>query len=630
MDKLIEHFRKGLTIKEEDLEGLYKQASDAYYNSGEPFLTDAEFDALKARLKSANPKNAALAIVGAPVRDTGRKFTLPYWMGSLDKIRDDDKAITKWKTKYPGSVIVSDKLDGNSAMYVRSANGVEGLYSRGDGFVGQDCSNLLKHIQGTVSESGVKKFVVRGEVIMSRKTWDSLEHKGANARNVTAGVMNSKTIDVELAKALEFVAYELLEPKGMTPSEGLKWMQDAGFSVVPHSVWTETNVNMEKLSIELVTRREKSPYEVDGIVVFQDAAGHRVIKGKNPKYGFAFKSVVTHDEAEVIVSDVEWNVSKDGFVKPTVIFEPVSLNGVVIRRATGFNAAFIRANGIGIGARATIIRSGDVIPKITKIIEQAPGGPKMPPDGTWKWQGTVDIVATANDAGAISALEHFVKTMEVEFVGRGTLERLSANGITDIRGLMGLNVTALKAMDGIGPKNAERIAASIAAMKERGLCEKWMVASNMFGRGVGNSKIKAIVEMYPEVVTGKIPENRTLNVEGVGKKTLDGFFEALPTFLALMKDVGVRCVSHKAVKSRSQSPAAVVETNGMKGQVLVFTGFRNKEWEAAVEAKGGIISATISKKTTLVVAKDPTEDSTKLKKARDLGIKVISAAEFRV
>jgi len=651
LDALVERFRKGVTLKEADLETLYKDANDAYYNTGDAVLQDAEFDALKAQLKAANPKNAALAAVGAPVRDAGRKVTLPYWMGSLDKIRDDAKAVDKWKTKYPGEVIVSDKLDGNSAMLVIGGiPGAKALYSRGDGQVGQDCSGIVKYIKGAAPQV---KCIVRGEVILSRKAWEkTVKAKGgANARNVTAGVMNAKTPDADVARELEFVAYELMEPKGMSPSDSMKWMEDAGFIVVPHRVWKEAELTMDALGVELVARRERSPYEVDGIVVAHNEV-HRNMKLKNPKHAFAFKSVVTHDEAEVTVVDVEWNVSKDGYMKPTVIFEPVALNGVVIRRATGFNAAYIRANAIGVGARVVIIRSGDVIPKIVRIVTPAPGGPLMPAQGTWEWVvGTgaagaeVDIRAVAgNDvadaAAAASALEYFAKTMEMEFVGRGTVDKLAASGVTSIRDLMKLDAAALKGFK-MGDKTAERIAASIKTVRERGSCEKWMVASNLFGRGIGVSRIKAIVEVYPEVVAGKAIADKKRKVEGVGQKTLDGFFEALPEFMALMKDIGVECKSKAGVapvgvtagpgpSNAATRAASPPKNQTMAGQVLVFTGFRDKALQAAVEAKGGHVAASISKKTTLIVASDPNENSTKLQKAREMGIKIVGKEDFVV
>jgi len=632
VNSLILRFRKGLTLEPNDVATLYEQASDAYYNSQVAVLEDTEFDVLKAKLKAIDPKNPLLAKVGAPILGE-RKAQLPYWMGSLDKIRDDTKAVDKWKTKYadPPSYVVSDKLDGNSAMLVLGPKQATHMYSRGDGNIGQDCSSLVKLMQG-VPEAPPSKLVVRGEVILSRASWEALKHKGANARNVTAGAMNAKNPDMQIAKALEFVAYELMEPKGKPPSEGLAYLASLGFRVVPHQTWQAANLNVEELSARLVDRRANSPYEIDGIVVMHDAPNLKTVKGKNPKHAFAFKSVVTHEEAEIIVSGVEWNVSKDGLYKPIITFEPVNLNGVVIRKATGFNAAFITSNGIGIGARASLIRSGDVIPKITRVISPAPGGPLLPPDGTWEWAGEthVDIrvplgATHENGAIAVRTLDHFVKHMDIEFVGRGILEKIVPVA-PDIKSFMALDANALK--DIVGAKNGVKIAHSIEKAKTHATCEQWMTASNMFGRGVGSKRIEAIVIAYPEVRKGSVlAKSLTTAVPGVGKKTLEEFMATLPAFHAMMKEIGVRCMA-PAPQQQAPSSSNTKSKPKYEGAVVVFTGFRNKEWEALIKASGGKIAATVSAKTTLVVAKDPEDTSGKLKLARDLGVEIVGMDEF--
>ena len=636
MDDLIQRFRKGLTLEPKDVAALYEQASDAYYNSQAVVLEDNEFDVLKAKLKAIDPKNPLLAKVGAPILGE-RKALLPYWMGSLDKIRDDTKAVDKWKAKYadPPSYVVSDKLDGNSAMLVLGPKQTTHMYSRGDGSVGQDCSGLVKYMQG-VPETVPSKIIVRGEVILSRASWEALKHKGANARNVTAGAMNAKHPDTQIARSLEFVAYELMEPKGKSPSQGLAFLASLGFRVVPHQTWQASELDVEALSARLVDRRANSPYEIDGIVVMHDAPNLKTVKGKNPKHAFAFKSVVTHEEAEIIVAGVEWNVSKDGLYKPIILFEPVNLNGVVIRKATGFNAAFITNNGIGIGARASLIRSGDVIPKITRVITPAPGGPLMPPDGTWEWAGEthvdirVPLDATHEDGAiAVRTLDHFVKHMGIEFVGRGILEKIVPVA-SDVKSFMALDAAKLK--DIVGAKNSVKIAASIEKAKTHATCEQWMTASNMFGRGVGSKKIEAIVEAYPDVRRGIVPPAFTAAVPGVGKETLLEFMATLPAFHAMMKAIGVRCqapveaqpYSHPNTNSKSKSKPK------FEGAVIVFTGFRNKDWETAIKAAGGKIAATVSAKTTLVVAKDPEDTSGKLKLARDLGVEIVAVEDFRV
>jgi len=646
--QLIEQLRTGLAkMSLSDAEALYNKARDAYYNTSEALLEDGEFDALKARIVALDPKNKLVAAIGAPVREGDeRKVTLPYWMGSLDKIRDDAKAVEKWKVGYaePATYVVSDKLDGNSAMVVRERDGTVRLFSRGDGTVGQDCSKLVSLVKGMVSAvKGTETFAVRGEVIMSRASWNIVKAKGgANARNVTAGIMNAKTPDVDVARRCEFVAYELLSPK-MAPAEGLAWLKKAGFIVVHHGVWTAAELTMQTLSDELVARRTQSPYEVDGIVIMHNSDKHKAVKGKNPKWGFAFKSMITHEEAEVIVTDVEWNVSKHGYLKPTVIFEPVALNGVTIRRATGFNAGFIEKNAIGVGTRVALTRSGDVIPYITRVITGTRAA--MPP-GEWSWvEGAthgvrVDIQVKAGVDGAMApdqavrVLEHFTSTLDVKYVARGTLEKLVAAGVTDVVSLLRLDEAKLKGIDGIGPKNAVKIAESLKLLRDSNVpCARWMAASNLFGRGFGEKRLAAIVAKYPEVALGNDLSAAVIKgiseIEGVGPKTAKQFVEALPAFQKAWKGWNVKC-GEMGVGAAVGVAAAAPVAQRFAGQVIVFTGVRNKELEAAIVAAGGEVSTTVGKKTTLVVAKDPEENSGKIKKAREMGIRIVGMAEFEV
>ena len=274
---------------------LLKEASLKYYE-GKPNISDDIFDIMKDYLTDKDPNNPVLKEIGAPVVS---KVKLPYWMGSLDKIRDDENALTKWKTKYSGSVVISDKLDGNSALLV--FNKTIKMYSRGDGHEGQDISHLIPYIKGIPSESTIQ--AIRGELIISKSSWEDLKHKGANPRNSVAGVMHSKTPDKELANAIEFVAYEQLDPR-IKISEGLANLKKAGFIVVHHEEKKISSLSMESLSSILIKRRKDSPYEVDGIVVFHDDE-HNQVTGKNPSYAFGFKSILTHEEAEVIVKQVE-------------------------------------------------------------------------------------------------------------------------------------------------------------------------------------------------------------------------------------------------------------------------------------------------------------------------------------
>lgn len=611
------------------LSQLVDAASDAYYNTSTPLVADDMFDLIKDTLEKRDPKNPSLKRVGAPIK--GEKVALPYYMGSLDKIRDDPKQLQKWKTKYEGKYVVSDKLDGNSAMVVYDKRGVK-MYSRGDGEFGQDITHLIPMIHGVPPPNGVPSsgMAVRGELIISRDNWDRIKHVGANARNVVAGTMNAKTPNPEIANKIDFVAYEMVKPKTLPPSGTLDALESMGFNVMHRELITNSELTMEKLSEILVRRRRESKYEVDGIVIEHDEV-HKTVKGKNPAYAFAFKSILTHEEAEVLVKEVEWNVSKDGFLKPTVIFDPVVIAGVKIQRATGFNGAFIEKNVIGPGARIVIIRSGDVIPYIIRVNTPASNKqPSMPKD-SYVWSDThIDIMIAKGETSSqmeLKRMEHFVSTLDIKNVAGGTLKKLYDAGHNTIPKLFKLTEADVLKIDGFKEASAKRIVEGFQNVKATAKCTDLMVASNLFGRGLGKKKIELITEAIPSILEGKLPTlDEVKKIKGAGEETAKAFLAGLPSFYEFSNTIGMPC--KPVAKPRPASPKSSRHEPTLQGKTFVFTGFRNTQWEKRVEELGGKIGSSVSSKTTHVVAANPEDASGKLQKARDLGIPILSREEF--
>jgi DNA ligase (NAD+) len=627
MTKLLEELRanpaKALQgVSTRQLAEALQQASDAYYNEGKPFLSDDVFDLAKDHLAKIAPKHPFLKQVGAPV--AGNKVALPYWMGSLDKIRDDPKALDKWKKEYAGPVVVSDKLDGNSALIVYDKKGIMTMFSRGDGSIGQDISHLLPFVQGlpTLGEA----CAVRGELILSKANWEKITHKGANARNVVAGAMHRKVPDPEVASLIDFVAYELLAPKLSSPAVAMQYLTDKGFLCVHHEVVPEGQLTMDKLSSILMSRRRASPYECDGIVVVHNVE-HREVKGKNPKYAFAFKSILTHEEAEVVVSEVEWTVSKDGYAKPTIVFPVVVLAGAKIQRATGFNAGFIEKHVIGPGSRIVVIRSGDVIPYVVRVLTPAASGKAALPEYSFTWTDThIDImVATETPEQKQKALEHFASTLDIPYVAAGTLKKLVAAGFDTIPKLLRITLDDLLKMDGFKTLSAQKVVASLQKVRKEATCIDLMAASNLFGRGLGKKKLQVILAAYPRILTKSVPTMQEVEgVEGIGSTTAKLFLDGLPKFFALMEEMEVPCRAASPAPQTHQAKNAKQVT----GLTIVFTGFRDKELEAAIERAGGKVSTSVSKNTSMVVAANPSETSGKVQKAKELGVLVLSKEDF--
>ena len=216
---------------------------------------------------------------------------------------------------------------------------------------------------------------------MSRETYKKKYKKHfANSRNLTSGIVNltnnlSDPENQAKFRDLDFICYEIVNPN-KTPSEQLKIINFINETTPINTKTFYEKPSVQELSIILQTWREQSSYEIDGIIVTHNQPYKR--ENKNPEHAFAYKMVLTDQIAETFVTNVIYTASKDGFLKPRVQFTPVKIGGSTIEYATGFNAAFIRDNNIGIGAKIEIIRSGDVIPYINKVIEPAPE-PMLPP-----------------------------------------------------------------------------------------------------------------------------------------------------------------------------------------------------------------------------------------------------------
>uniref|UniRef100_A0A6C0D8A9 DNA ligase (NAD(+)) n=1 Tax=viral metagenome TaxID=1070528 RepID=A0A6C0D8A9_9ZZZZ len=605
----------------ETIAKLIKEASYKYYE-GNPPISDDIFDIMKNYLSSREPNHEVLKEIGASA--PGEKVKLPYYMGSLDKIREDEKALESWKSKHGGKVVISDKLDGNSALLVYSSKGTIKMYSRGDGFEGQDISHLIPIIQGV--PKNLKECAIRGELIISKDNWKT-KGKGANARNAVAGVMHSKHPDKVLASIVEFVAYEQLHPR-IKISESIGSLKDAGFHVVYNQEENSSDLTMDNLSKILIDRRLNSPYEVDGIVIFHDD-NHNQVSGKNPSYAFAFKSILTHEEAEVIVKEVQWNASKDGYLKPLIYFDPVVLAGATIQKATGFNGQYIESNTIGPGSRIVIIRSGDVIPHIVRVLSKSASGKPSFPDVEYKWNEThVDIMlldkSKASDV-MIKQMAHFASVFDMKGVGSGIVERLYNNGIDTIKKLLSLTVEQLLKMDGFQKKSAEKLVNEIKESLKKADCLTFMVASNLFGRAIGEKKLKHIVTNFPTILQGYKPTETELSkVDGIGSVTATQFLDGLPLFFDFMKDIGIPCDKKIEVK-----PVVISTKSSLSHLIVVFTGMRDKELEVEIESRGGKIGSSVSKKTTVLVAKDPSEDSGKVKTAKELGVEVLDFESFK-
>ena len=623
------------TNKKKDIINVLLEADKAFFNSGQPKLTDDIYDIIKDYIRKKYPKDAYLKRVGA---DVDNKVELPYYMGSQNKIKDSESEITKYKKKYPGPYLISDKLDGVSGMFVYDGDNIK-LYTRGNGREGQDISHLHKYISGFPKIKKQDKLAVRGEFIISKNNWDILKNQDdtlSNPRNTVSGAINSKILNKQLLKMIDFVAYTLVYPN--LPN-GLPELDKMKFNVVNNTVVDD--ISLAFLSKNLEDSR-KNKYVIDGIVISDISKIYEIALGKNPEHSFAFKSIHTLEQVEVIVKEVEWNISKDKYMKPIVKFDEILLDDVKIKQATGFNAGYIEKNNIGPGSRIVIIRSGNVIPHIQSVLTvSANGKPSMPGelDKDYKWNDThVDIIKIGEDRNAdfdIKNIVYFMKTAEVDNMGPGNITKIYNAGFHNIKSILKIQKDDLLKIEGFKGKSADNILKSLEKVKELD-CLVLMDASNMLGRGFSYKKIKMITDVYPSILIDnaenrekslKISIEDLMKVEGIAKISAKLFIENLPRFYEFYDSLGVKC---KGIEVNVDKSVEKTEKANIKDKKFIFTGFRNKDYEKIIVENGGKVVTSISKSTNYLIVKNKTEKSGKIDKATELGVKILDITDFEM
>jgi DNA ligase (NAD+) len=641
------------------------EADDIYYNSDsgmserpEVFLTDSQYDALRKYAKNISPHHVYFTGVGSEIR--GSKITLPYPMGSLDQVEIGD--VKKWVKKHltkNEDIVISDKLDGTSALVIYDEEGnFQIAYSRGDGIAGADITRHLKHFvpSSITSKNGV---VIRGEIILYKTSFQILQDQVMsrsgkpykNARNMVSGLINAETNNPLVYKHLQFVAFDLME-KGIeyNKSQQFTRLLNLKFGTVNYVERTSSWLTDENLSGHLNFRRGLSPYEMDGLVI--DVDNFYVRKQMNPTrdtlnpaYAFKYKVTDTSNQTIATVRNVIWNISKDGYLKPQVAIEPVELNGVTISNLTGFNARFIYGNKIGPGAKVRITRSGEVIPIILEVVEAMPVQEleinditydkffmhqmNMYANTDWEWNETcVDVIVTnphESEEVAIQQTLNFFSSIDIPSLKERTTRKMfeihkyenSNNAIISM-----INYPEDEWVNSVGA-NGRKI--------YKGLCDKkgdmplYLLAgaSPLFGRGVGRRKFKKLfseLDIHTLENLSLLTKEDIISVEGFEEKTAIKIITGIDKFIKFAN----------ALNGLKLNVDVLMDSNRrMAGEKVCFTGFRDKQLQSRIEAEGGTVQSSASRKTTLVIAKNPDANSAKLKKARELGIKIIGIEKFK-
>ncbi len=641
-----------LTIQ--DLTNMLIEVNKIYYNeSEETLLTDQEYDILREYILKKDPNNKYANEQHAALEVSKDKVKLPYELWSMDKIKPDTNALEKFKEKYKEPFVISAKLDGVSGLYTTIEDKPH-LYTRGNGKYGQNIDHLIPLLK--LPSSG--KIAIRGELIIKEAVFKSkYSETYKNSRNFVSGLVNKKKLtkaEENIIKDLDFVAYEVIKPENLKPSEQLKFLETLKPDI--NIVKNEINITQKKLTNEFLSEKLKDyranyKYTIDGIINIEDKVYPRV--SKNPDHAFAFKMLIQENVVETVVVNVHYEASKDGYLKPTIEIEPMEVDGATITYITGNNAKYIINNKIGLGAKVLITRAGGVIPKIEEILEPAekPILPKISKDEYEFNETNTDYVLKnpeLNETVLLKNITGFFKTLEVEGLGEGNVKKLVKANHNTIGKILALTKEDIEAIDTFKDKMATKIHNSIKEKLNSSSLAKITAATNILGRGFAEKRINLILDKYPNILSKKVTTKEEKNelmlqvksVEGLGEKTATQFVEELPNLQKFLNESKL-LYHEKDKKSHKESPnkespnkESKTKDGPLKNEVIVLSDFKGisktkKEFATELTNLGATLEDNLTKKTTILIVGSKDIETGKIKKAKSQpNTKILTFEEF--
>lgn len=642
-----------------------------YYVLDDPLIADAEYDQLFQELLALEDQYPDLVTEDSPSQRVGGlplsefktvEHTFP--MLSLENafseqdLFDFEERLHRFLESDKYSYIAEPKLDG-LAVEVVYEQGVMVLGStRGDGYSGEDITRNLKTIpsiplrlMGDDRNPLPDRLEVRGEAYLSIDGFKTLNEQRlkegeslfANPRNAAAGSLRQLDSKITAKRPLAFFAYGASDPASL-PCHGqaslLELLKKWGFKINPYLKKCGTMQEVADHFKYLLDIRHTLPYEIDGMVVKVDPFDLQKrlgSKARSPRWAIAAKFPASQATTGII--DVEFGVGRTGAITPVAILEPVNIGGVMVSRATLHNEDEINRKDLRIGDRVLIQRAGDVIPEIIKPVIEERSGDEQPirmPKKCPKCEHQLSrpaheaVTRCTNPhcpAQRLRALIHFTGKagMDIEGLGKKVMEQLfSAGLVKDIPDIYQLNAKDLETLDGWAEKSAFNAIRAIEDSKETTLA-KFIAALGI--RYVGEVTAQLLERNFGNLdKLMHASEKDFLEIEGIGDQVafslVDYFSDS--TVIAMLKHLaalGLRTSS--VVPSKSAQPLA--------GSIFLFTGslasFSRSEAKARVKELGGQVASSISKKATHVVCGE--KAGSKLKKAQELGLNILSEREFR-
>ena len=643
----------------DELSALIEYHNHLYYNKDEPEISDFEYDKLLRELENLESEYPALRRPDSPTNkvggSAGEKFspvthTVP--MESLhdsfshDELRDFDRRVRE--TVPDVTYVVEPKFDGLSvSCEYRGGVFVRGS-TRGDGTTGEDVTDNLMTIRSLPKRipNAPSYLEVRGEVYMSFQSFEELvkrqeeneEKPAKNPRNAAAGSLRQKNAKITAERKLDIFIFNIQQAEGValhSHRESLAYLKSLGFPVAFYHVCSTIEDAIHEIE-KIGENRGSYDYAIDGAVVKTDSFAARELLGstaKYPKWAEAYK--YPPEEKPTKLLSIEINVGRTGVLTPVGIFEPVSLAGTTVSRATLHNRDFIQERGICIGDTVIIRKAGEIIPEVLSVSEHAENAQPFafpavcPSCGSPVSQDDEAAIRCTNTdcpAQLMRHLIHFVSrdAMDIDGLGPAVLEQLSAEGLVHSPAdLYRLKAEDIASLDRKAEKSANNLISSIEKSKHN---ELYRLVYALGIRNIGLKAAKLLCENYltvDDIINAKAED--FARIDGFGSiiaESVENYFalESTRELIAQLKDLGLE-----------MKPSPQKQSGGkLEGKTFVLTGtlptMKRSEAAKLIEAHGGKTSSSVSKKTAYVVAGE--EAGSKLTKAQTLGIPVLSEEEL--
>ena len=643
----------------DELSALIEYHNHLYYNKDEPEISDFEYDKLLRELENLESEYPALRRPDSPTNkvggSAGEKFspvthTVP--MESLhdsfshDELRDFDRRVRE--TVPDVTYVVEPKFDGLSvSCEYRGGVFVRGS-TRGDGTTGEDVTDNLMTIRSLPKRipNAPSYLEVRGEVYMSFQSFEELvkrqeeneEKPAKNPRNAAAGSLRQKNAKITAERKLDIFIFNIQQAEGValhSHRESLAYLKSLGFPVAFYHVCSTIEDAIHEIE-KIGENRGSYDYAIDGAVVKTDSFAARELLGstaKYPKWAEAYK--YPPEEKPTKLLSIEINVGRTGVLTPVGIFEPVSLAGTTVSRATLHNRDFIQERGICIGDTVIIRKAGEIIPEVLFVSEHAENAQPFafpavcPSCGSPVSQDDEAAIRCTNTdcpAQLMRHLIHFVSrdAMDIDGLGPAVLEQLSAEGLVHSPAdLYRLKAEDIASLDRKAEKSANNLISSIEKSKHN---ELYRLVYALGIRNIGLKAAKLLCENYltvDDIINAKAED--FARIDGFGSiiaESVENYFalESTRELIAQLKELGLE-----------MKPSPQKQSGGkLEGKTFVLTGtlptMKRSEAAKLIEAHGGKTSSSVSKKTAYVVAGE--EAGSKLTKAQTLGIPVLSEEEL--